>query len=260
MTAFAAMLRKEALEIRRTWRLWVIPGILIFFGLVDPILAKIAPKLVESIATDQPGTVIVLPDPVALDAYVQFAKSLTQIVLIALIIASADLVAGERRSGTAILVLTKPLARSAFVLAKVTAQIVLVVIAALLGGAVCWLGTRAIFGEAPLGPLAAAIGVWLVFALLFIAIAALLSVVLSAQAGAAGLGIAIYALLALLAQWGPAKDYTPAGLFAAIDTAIRGGTTGIAWPVVTGLLTAALCLLIAIFLFGRQEIARSSGA
>ena len=74
MTAFVAMLRKEALEIRRTWRLWVIPGILIFFGLVDPILAKIAPKLVESIATDQPGTVIVLPDPVALDAYVQFAN------------------------------------------------------------------------------------------------------------------------------------------------------------------------------------------
>ena len=32
MTGFTAFLWKEFVEIRRTWRIWVIPGMLVFFG------------------------------------------------------------------------------------------------------------------------------------------------------------------------------------------------------------------------------------
>ena len=39
MTGFGAFMQKELTEIRRTWRLWVIPGILVFFGVTSPIIA-----------------------------------------------------------------------------------------------------------------------------------------------------------------------------------------------------------------------------
>jgi hypothetical protein len=39
MTGFGAFLRKELIEIRRTWRLWVIPGMLVFLGVTSPIIA-----------------------------------------------------------------------------------------------------------------------------------------------------------------------------------------------------------------------------
>lgn len=258
MTAFLAFLRKEALEIRRTWRMWVLPGMLLLFGVVDPVLAKITPDLLESVASDQPGTVIVLPEPVAHDALVQFAKSLSQVVLIALIIATADLIAGERRSGTAVLVLTKPLRRGAFVLAKASAQAALTLAATLLGTLVCAVATRLIFGGAPVGDLLAAVTIWLAFAGLVIAAMTLASTLLRAQAGAAGVGIGGYAGLALLGQWRPAARWTPAGLFAAVTDAANGRETTWAWPVVSAVALAAVCLLLAIRAFGRQELAQAS--
>jgi ABC-2 type transport system permease protein len=113
MTGFGAFLRKEVTEIRRTWRLWVIPGMLVFFGVTSPIIAALTPALVRSMAASQPGVVIQLPAPTALDAYAQFIKNLDQFVLLALVITGAGIVSGERASGTAILVLTKPLSRGA---------------------------------------------------------------------------------------------------------------------------------------------------
>ena len=123
MTGFGAFLWKEFVEIRRTWRIWVIPGMLVFFGVTSPIIAALTPALVRSMAASQPGVVIQIPPPTALDAYGQFLKNLNQFVLIAVIIAGAGVVSGERSSGTAVLALTKPLSRGAFVLAKILSQI-----------------------------------------------------------------------------------------------------------------------------------------
>ena len=145
MTGFSAFLGKELTEIRRTWRIWVIPGMLVFFGVTSPILAALTPALVRSMATSQPGLVIQLPPPTAHDAYVQFIKSLDQLVLIAIIITGAGVVSGERSSGTAMLALTKPLSRGAFVVTKILSQTTLLVAATALGTAVCLAVTAVVF-------------------------------------------------------------------------------------------------------------------
>ena len=44
MSGFAAFAGKEAREILRTWRIWVLPGILLFFALTGPVLAKLTPQ------------------------------------------------------------------------------------------------------------------------------------------------------------------------------------------------------------------------
>ena len=54
MTGLVAFLRKELTEIRRTWRLWVIPGMLVFLGLTSPVIAVLTPALVHSMAATQP--------------------------------------------------------------------------------------------------------------------------------------------------------------------------------------------------------------
>jgi ABC-2 type transport system permease protein len=257
MNGFLAFLGKEAMEIRRTWRLWVLPGLLLFFGATSAAVAELTPALVKSATSDQPGVVIHIPEPVPLDAYQQWTDSLSQIVLIALVIASADMIAGERRSGTVILVVTKPISRAAFVLVKVTAQAALVGAATVIGTAACWLGTRLVFGTAPVDVLVEAVALWLLVALLLIGAMALLSVVVPAQAGAAGAGIAVYAALALLPRWGPAKAASPAGLYPAINDLLHGHHDALTWPVMTGLIVTALCILAAIELFDRQELSHS---
>lgn len=261
MTGFAVWFHKELLEIRRTWRIWVIPGLLLFVAITSPILAQVTPDLVRSLASEEPGVVIELPDPVATDAIRQWVQSLSQIMLIAVIIASAGLVANERRSGTAALVLTKPLSRAAFIMAKAAAQSLLVAIATVIAALVCGALTQAMFDDLPVRAFVEATAVWLVVAILFIAIMMLVQTIVPAMAGAAGIGIAIYVLATIAALWRPARDYSPAGLFGAMDDLVSGDDVALLWPILTSVLLAALCLTASIWLFSRQpQTGRTGGA
>jgi ABC-2 type transport system permease protein len=252
-TSFLAFLRKEMAEIRGTWRLWVLPGILLFVAVSSPIIAELTPALVRSVA-DQPGVVIELPDPVALDGFRQFVQSLNQIVLLALIITTAGVVSGEARSGTAVLVLTKPVSRSAFILAKIVSQALLLSVATVIAAVVCWLLTLAVFGEAPVGPFVGAVALWLVYALLIITLMTLLSVAINATAGAAGAGIGIYFVLLILGQWGPTRDYSPAGVGHAVNAVLEGRDAAIVLPLLLSALAVVAITAAAAWLFRRQEL------
>lgn len=255
MSGLTAFLGKELREILRTWRIWVLPGIVLFFAISGPPLAKITPELLGSLMTDQqPGVVIQLPDPTYVDAYLQWTKNLSQMVLFAVIIMFGGIISAEKKSGTAALVLTKPLSRSAFVLAKFVSQAALVALPVMAGALATWGITYAVFGEAPLLPLAEATGAWLVFALMFVALMELLSAALDSQAGAAGMGFGAYILLSVAGLWGPALDYTPAGLVGAPTNLVMGKTAALGWPLASAVAIAALCVAGAVLVFRRREL------
>lgn len=188
MRGFGAFLAKELREIVRTWRIWVLPGIVLFFAISGPPLAKVTPELLSAFIPAESGVIIQVPEPTYVDAYLQWTSNLQQIVLFAVIIMFGGAISAEKRSGTAALALTKPLSRPAFVIAKFVSQSVLLVAATIVGALVTWGLTYAIFAEAPLGPLAGATGAWLVLALMFVALMVALSAAMDSQAGAAGLG------------------------------------------------------------------------
>jgi len=108
MNSFGIFVRKEAIEIIRTWRIWVLPGILLFFALTGPFIARFTPEIITAVAGAQLGGVV-LPPATYVDAYAGWVKNLSQIGLFAVIIIYGSIVSGEVRSGTAALVLTKPL-------------------------------------------------------------------------------------------------------------------------------------------------------
>jgi ABC-2 type transport system permease protein len=254
MRGLSVFLAKELREITRTWRLWVLPSILVVVGVIGPISALLAPALVESLAGSQPGVVIEIPEPTTVDAYLEFVGDLTQIVLIAVIIASAGMIAGEVRSGTAVLVLTKPLSRQAMVVAKVVSNSVLVAVSTALGATVCWALTNMVFDDSLVAEFARAVGVWLALALLFVALMALLSVALRSQAGAAGAGLAVYLVLAIASGWGPAREFTPAGLVAAGNPLLTGGEVELLWPLLGAAAGIVALTALAAAVFARQEL------
>lgn len=254
MTGFGAFLGKELTEIRRTWRIWVIPGMLLFFGVTSPIIAVMTPALVKSMAASQPGVMIQLPRPTSLDAYGQFIKNLDQFVLIAVVITGAGVVSGERSSGTAILALTKPLSRGAFVLAKIVSQLTLLVAATALGTAACVLVTAAVFEGAVAGKVIAAVALWLVYASLLVVVMTLLSASLRSRGAAAGAGLGFFFLTLLLSNWGPAARYTFLGLTPAIRDALIGEPVSLGWPLMTAVGAIAVTAAMAVAIFERQEL------
>ena len=160
MTGFTAFYRKELHEIVRTWRIWTLPGLVLFFAIASPILTVMMPAILSTVTAGQPGVVIRMPEPTAVMACQQFLKNLNQVVLIAVVLIAAGSIPNERRSGVAMLVLTKPLSRAGYVLAKLLSQLTLVVVAVIAGSGLCALITRLLFGDLPAGPFFAAIGLW----------------------------------------------------------------------------------------------------
>lgn len=253
MSGFSAFLGKELREIVKTWRIWVLPGIVLFFAVTGPVIARFTPQLLQAVAPDT-GLVIQIPDPTFLDAYLQWTKNLIQLVTFAIVIIFAGAVSAERRSGTAVLVLTKPLSRSAFVVAKYLAQGALVVGTVAIGAAITGGLTYAVFGEAPLRPLAQATGIWLVWALMILGIMLFLSSLVGSQAGAAGLGLGAFVVLSIASIWGPAARYSPAGLLGAPTDTLGGRAGPLIWPIATGFALTGIALVAAIAVFGRKEL------
>lgn len=254
MSGFGTFLGKEFREMARTWRIWVLPGMMLFFSLTSPILALIAPALVSSLAGGKEGVVVTIPSPVAVDAYQQFLKHMNQIILLAIVIAGAGCVSGERRSGTAALVLTKPLSRGGFILAKVLSQQVLLGLTAAVGAGLCVAVTTVLFGASPIQPFLLAVLLWLVQALLLVVVMTLLSALFTSQGGACGVGLGVYFLGQLLGLWSPAAEYSPAGLTPAAARILAGQSPPVLWPVGTAILLAGVLALLAVWAFQQKDL------
>ena len=253
MNGFAVFARKEAREILRTWRIWVLPGILVFFALIGPVLARFTPEIVGAVAGNQLGG-FTLPTPTYLDAYTQWIKNLSQIALFALIIIYGSIVSAETKSGTAVLVLTKPVSRTAFVIAKAAVHSVFLAVLVVVGTLLTWGLTAAVFGKAPGSALWSSALVWLVFGVLFIALMTLLSVLIDSAAGAAGAGLGAYALVSIAAIWKPLGTYSPAGLATEPASLALGKNGAVLWPVLTSLLLAVALVALAAQAFRHKDL------
>ncbi|TFC83760.1 ABC transporter permease [Cryobacterium sp. TMT3-29-2] len=253
MIGFAAFAQKEILEIVRTWRVWVLPGILLFFALTGPIMARFTPEIIHALASEQLGN-FTLPDPSYVDAYTGWIKNLSQTALFALIIVYGSIVSSERRSGTAILVLTKPVSRGSFILAKATVHSAFLAVLVVIGTAVTWGLTAVVFEEAPGPALWSAALAWLAFGILFIALMTLLSVLIAPAAGAAGAGLGAYALISIASLWTPLGRWSPAGLTTIPTSLALGEPVDAFWPVCTALLLAAALFALAAAAFQRNEL------
>ena len=236
MNGFTAFARKETREILRTWRLWVLPGIVVFFALAGPVLARFTPEIVSAAVGGQLGG-LKLPAPTYLDAYGQWIKNLSTIALVAIIITYAGIISSEIRSGTAALVLTKPVSRTAFVIAKAAIHAVFLTVLVVAGTPLTWGTTAAVFGSAPGSALWSSTLAWLVFGVLFIALMTLLSVLIGSAAGAAGAGLGAYALVSIVSIWKPLGLYSPAALATQPASLAAGQDVAVLWPVLTSTTT-----------------------
>lgn len=254
MSGFSTFLAKELTEIRKTWRIWVIPGMLLFFAITSPIIADVTPALMASISTGRPGVTMKMPPATSRDSYAQYLKSLSQMVLIAVVITGAGAVSGERSSGTAVFTLTKPVSRMSFVLAKIVSQAGLLIAATVVSTAICVGLTIGIFGSSPLGPLLAAVSIWTIDALLIIAVMTLFSASFPARGASAGAGLAFFFLTILVSVWPPANRYSFVGLMSVSGKALMQQPTGAFWPVATALLAGVLAAWAAVRVFEKQEL------
>ena len=184
----------------------------------------------------------------------QFMGNLAQLALLVVIITGAAAVAGERRAGTAVLVLTKPLSRAAFVWAKVVANLAVLVIATAIGAALCIVVTILLFDTAHIAAFLESVALWLALAAMFVCLMVFLSAALDRQAAAAGAGLAVYAAIFAMTGFPLLRDRSPAGLLGANDALLKGREAALAMPLAATLVLAIIFVLAAAWAFRRKEL------
>jgi ABC-2 type transport system permease protein len=255
MTGLTALLRKELRELVRTFRLAVVLAAFVIIGLGSPLAAKLLPRLMSSLATDQSGgfELVMTRDPTTTDALFQYQKNLGLVPLLVILLAMGSL-SGERRRGTAQLVLTKPVSRGAYLLAKLLAPALLYAAGLALAAAGCLLYTWVLFGAVDLAGYALVNLLFLVALWFYLALTLLASALLESAIAAAGVGLAGLALCTLLASLGRIGRFTPGGLLSAAADLVQGVETDPLSPLLASLLLIALCVLAAQRVLRRQEL------
>ena len=257
MSASTALLSLRAREIARTWRLWVLPTVIVFLAATGPVIVRFTREILAAALGAEEAAAIPWPDPTATDASAQWASDLTQLVVFIIVVMAAGAINAEVRSGVAAILLVKPVSRTTYVLTHALALVCFIALAGLLGAFVSWCATSLTFGIVDPAPILGATAVWVVLAAVLVAASLLASAAIDAVAGAAGVGIGVYFLLALLSIVPQLSDYTPAGLIR-VTTEVATGTQQLDatlwWPIATGLLLAVALLAAAVLVFRRREI------
>ena len=109
MTAF---IKKECMELTRTGKLLILSIIFIFFGILNPAMAKLTPWLYEMLSetfADQ-GLIVGEVTVNALTSWTQYFKNFSMIMIVIVLLSSAAFT-NEYQKGTLVQVVTKGLSR-----------------------------------------------------------------------------------------------------------------------------------------------------
>lgn len=253
MNGFIAVLGKELREQWRTYRFLVALALIGLFGLLSPLMAYFMPEMFKMIPGGE-AFVGMIPAPTVTDALGQYIKNTSQFAIILAILLPMGAVVQEKEKGTAALMLSKPLPRGSFLLAKFAAYTLVFGVSILVAGLAGYYYTGLLFEFLPFGKWMAMNALLLLYTLVYVALTLFFSTLGKSQAFAGGLSLAVLALLAIFGAFPSLAQYLPAHLVTWSATLwVPGAATQ--WTVVwisTGVVLAALAA--AWLIFRRQEL------
>jgi ABC-2 type transport system permease protein len=253
MAGVGVLLRKELLEQWRTLRLPLVATVFLLIGFSSPLLARFVQEILKAVGG---GLVnLQLPPPTAGDAIDQLAKNLGQLGALIAILLAAGSVATEKDRGTAALLLTRPVGRAGFLVAKLVAIGVTLAISTALAVAAAWFYTLVLFEQLGLGgTVAAAVMNWLAL-LAWAAVTLLASTLTRSALAAAGIGFVALIAIGILGIVPAIAPWLPTGLAGAAGALWLGESAPDAWkPIVGTVALIAASVVLAWLAFRRQEL------
>lgn len=251
MRQWLVLLRKELLELWRSYKwLWV-PLVFILLGAMQPAATHYMPQLIDTFGGLPEGAIIEIPTPEPGAVIAESLGQLGTIGLLVLALAAMGTVVAERNNGTAAMLWVKPVSFAAYLGAKWAAYCLLFLVAIVLGQVAAWYYTDILIGAFAVGDVllsALVFAVWLAFIL---ALLIFLSVFLRSAAAVAFITLAIALVLsALTSLLGNAMDWSPAALPGYANALLAGGERdalllplGVTIVLIGALLSGAVALL-----------------
>lgn len=138
--------QKEILELIRSYKLAWIPVVFIILGVMQPLVTYYMPEILKASGNVPPGLLEAYEMPSAAATMTQALGQYGTMGLLVLVLAAMNSLSGERYSGTAELVLVRPVSIVSIVFAKWLAQLILLIFCLGLGAAAAAYYTEQLIG------------------------------------------------------------------------------------------------------------------
>lgn len=243
MKGLGPLLKKELWEQWRTYKVLIVAGVFLFFGITTPLTLKYLPEILRLVGSEQ--MIIDIPPPTAARSLIEYAGSIGQTgVLVAVLVAMGG-IAGEIRRGTVVMTLSKPVSRLSFVLAKLIAVTCTFAVSLVIASAFCYAYTVWLIGTADISSFVLMnliVGLFLVFCL---AVTLLFSSLFRSSLAAGGVAIASLIGQGALSAVPVFGDYMPGKLLGWGNNLVSGGGESYWWALGITVVVAALCIYLA---------------
>ena len=246
-------IKKEVMELRRTHKLIVIVALFVSFSIMSPLTARYMGEIFEALGG---GIVITFPEPTYVDSWIQFFKNMTSICIIVFILSICGTVAAEKTKGSILLVLSKNVSRTNFILSKIISGALLFTAGYIPSVLICEYYTGLLFPGYPRDFLLYALFLLWILGIFYTVFTVFVSVLSKSVTISAVLSFAGYALMNIPTMFPEAVFYTPAGI-ATIGTDILSGAVLVNESIKTLIITSmlgAIMLFGALYFFKKQEI------
>lgn len=146
MSQFLVLLKKEVLESWRNFKWIWMPITFILLGVMEPLTQHFLPQILDTLGE---GAVIQLPEPSAEEVLMMSLGQFDMLGILVLVLASMGIIAGERKSGVAAMILVKPVSHFSYVTAKWLSTLLLMWMSYFVGLLASWYYTGILFKFIP---------------------------------------------------------------------------------------------------------------
>jgi len=259
MIQWLTLLQKEILEMWRNFK-WVwVPITFILLGVMEPLTSYYMPQIIDSIGGLPEGAEIIIPTPSAAEVLVQGLSQYTTLGVLIIVLSSMGIIAGERKSGVAAMILVKPVAYQSYVTAKWVGSLLLVWFSFFIGYLTTWYYTGQLFGWIPIVEFFQSYffyGLWLT---VILTITVFFSSCLTAPSMIGFLSVALVLVISIVSSTlSHLLEWSPAQLTSYANSVLLSGKISVDTLPASLIATAIIILLLifSVFIFKKKELTK----
>jgi ABC-2 type transport system permease protein len=151
MSQWLTLFQKELLEMWRNFKWIWVPITFILLGVSEPLTSYYLPQIIDSLGDLPKGAVVEIPLPSAPEVLIQGLGQYTTIGVLIIVLTTMGIIAAERKSGVAAMILVKPVSYFSFVTAKWAGGLLLLWLSLFIGYIATWYYTGILFDWIPIG-------------------------------------------------------------------------------------------------------------
>jgi ABC-2 type transport system permease protein len=258
MVQWSILYRKEMLEMWRNMKwLWV-PVVFILLGSMQPVTTYYLPQILESAGGLPEGAVIEIPTPTAGQVMAEVLGQYGSLGVLVLVLAGMGIVAGEKQSRSASLIMVRPVSYASFITAKWMSLITLAFASLFAGCLAGWYYTNLLIGDVNASYFLMGVLVYACWLAFILTVTVLMSTLMKGNSAIAFVTILVAAGLSITTSlFAKYMVWSPANLTGHASALLAEGRSG-DWfgtsLIVTGAVIAIL-LVVSVRAFKGQELA-----